>query len=129
MVGPEEVFRYIDAINPDTPETTPKIHESINRLFMFEARFLADAAGTMSRDVTRIIPIIFRLTVITTAITINNRYSKSRTFIPSIRARSLLKVIYRSGFRKTSSIVIVSRLNRKISKRSIVVIASISPKR
>ncbi len=93
IVGPDEVFRYIDAISPSTPEATPKIHESTKRLFMFEARFLADAAGTIRSEVTRIIPMIFRLTVITTAIIINNRYSKSRTLIPSICARSLLKVI------------------------------------
>ncbi len=93
IVGPDDVLRYIDAMSPTIPEIIPKILESIKRRFMLDARFFAEAAGTMRSDVTRIIPIILRLTVITIAMIKKSRYSKNRTLIPSTRAISRLNVI------------------------------------
>jgi hypothetical protein len=80
-------------MSPTIPAITPKMHERLKSPLMLDARFLAAAAGTMRRDVTRIIPTILRLTVTTRAIIRKSRYSKNLTLIPSTLARSLLNVI------------------------------------
>lgn len=107
----------------------PKAHERPNSCFMLDARFLAAAAGTIRSDVTRIIPIILRLTVTTIAMIRKRRYSKSLTLTPSTFASSLLNVICRKGFEKIRRVAMDRIVIAKSNNKSICDIARMSPKR
>ncbi len=127
IVGPDEILKYIEMISPAMQETRPNTEERTKSRLMLDAMFFAAAAGTMRRDVTSIMPTIFRLTVITIAIRKKSRYSKNLTFIPSILARSVLNVIWRKGLSKKRNVAMVRIVITSNNKRSVEVMARISP--